>query len=64
MLVESDGHRGIGLPVKLAATPGRPGGRPPRFGEHAREVLREAGFDEAQIAALIAAGVLHERPKR
>ncbi|HEV7912997.1 MAG TPA: CoA transferase, partial [Albitalea sp.] len=64
MLVERDGHRGIGLPVKLSATPGEPGGRAPRFGEHANEVLREAGFDDAQIAALHAAGALHRRPKR
>jgi crotonobetainyl-CoA:carnitine CoA-transferase CaiB-like acyl-CoA transferase len=64
MLVERDGLRGIGLPVKLSATPGQPGGRAPRFGEHAREVLREAGFDDAEIDALRSAGGLHERPKR
>ncbi|UUX97325.1 CaiB/BaiF CoA transferase family protein [Aquabacterium sp. J223] len=64
MLVERDGLRGIGLPIKLSATPGQPGGRAPRFGEHGREVLREAGFDDAQIDALRAAGGLHERMKR
>ena len=27
----------------------------PQLGEHTAEILREAGFDEAQIAALLAA---------
>jgi len=30
----------------------------PASGEHSREVLREAGYDEARIAALAAAGVI------
>ena len=30
--------------------------QPPRKGEHSREVLREAGFDAAQIDAWIAGG--------
>jgi crotonobetainyl-CoA:carnitine CoA-transferase CaiB-like acyl-CoA transferase len=29
----------------------------PRFGEHSEELLREAGYSEAEIAALIADGV-------
>jgi crotonobetainyl-CoA:carnitine CoA-transferase CaiB-like acyl-CoA transferase len=58
MLMEEDGHRAPGLPVKLDRTPGRPGGRPPRLGEHAREVLAEAGFDHDAIEGLFASGVL------
>jgi crotonobetainyl-CoA:carnitine CoA-transferase CaiB-like acyl-CoA transferase len=58
MLVESDGHRAPGIPVTLADTPGRPGRRPPRFGEQAKEILAEAGFDQAAIARLFAAGVV------
>jgi len=58
MLMEEDGHRAPGLPVKLARTPGRPGRRPPRLGEHAREVLAEAGFDDNAIERLFASGVL------
>jgi crotonobetainyl-CoA:carnitine CoA-transferase CaiB-like acyl-CoA transferase len=44
--------------VKLAETPGRPGLPPPRYGEHGREILAEAGFDRAAIDGLLASGVL------
>lgn len=58
MLVESEGHRAPGIPVKLAQTPGGTGRRPPRFGEHAREILADAGFDEGMIDGLIETGVV------
>jgi crotonobetainyl-CoA:carnitine CoA-transferase CaiB-like acyl-CoA transferase len=58
MLVESEGHRAPGIPVKLAQTPGSAGRRPPRLGEHAREILADAGFDQAAIERLIEAGVV------
>ncbi|WP_349631037.1 CaiB/BaiF CoA transferase family protein [Bradyrhizobium jicamae] len=58
MLIERDGHRAPGLPVKLAQTPGDATRRPPRFGEHAQEILTEAGFDQAAIDGLIAAGII------
>lgn len=47
-----------GLPIALPG--GRPGLRrqPPRAGEHGRDVAREAGLAEAEIAALIADGTL------
>ena len=47
-----------GLPVSLRT--GRPGLRrqPPRVGEHSAEVMREAGFSEAEIAELIRDGTL------
>ena len=47
-----------GLPVSFGH--GRPGLRrqPPRVGEHGREVLREVGLTEAEIADLAAAGIL------
>jgi len=44
-----------GLPVKLSRTPGAIERRPPLFGEHTDEVLRECGIDGAEIAALRAA---------
>jgi crotonobetainyl-CoA:carnitine CoA-transferase CaiB-like acyl-CoA transferase len=58
MLLESDGHRAPGIPVKLAQTPGGVARRPPRFGEHAREILSEAGFDQTAIDGLIEKGVV------
>jgi crotonobetainyl-CoA:carnitine CoA-transferase CaiB-like acyl-CoA transferase len=39
----------------VALPPARPG---PGLGEHSREVLAEAGLDEAEIAALVASGAI------
>ncbi|ACL55693.1 CaiB/BaiF CoA transferase family protein [Methylobacterium nodulans] len=39
MVVELDGYRGLGPPVKLSRTPASVRRPPPRFGEHAHEVL-------------------------
>src|SRR5262249_55060980 len=58
MLIDSEGHRAPGIPVKLARTPGSAARRPPRFGEHAREILAGAGFDQATIDGLIETGVV------
>ena len=46
----------IGLPVKFSATPGGVQRAAPLFGQHTREVLTEAGYSDADINALIAAG--------
>ncbi|TWB07259.1 crotonobetainyl-CoA:carnitine CoA-transferase CaiB-like acyl-CoA transferase [Bradyrhizobium stylosanthis] len=63
MLVESEGHRAPGVPVKLARTPGGAGRRPPRFGEHARDILADAGFDERTINGLIETGIVSPQRK-
>ena len=47
-----------GVVPKLSATPGEIAGGGPRLGEHTDAVLREAGYDDAAIAALRAAGVI------
>ena len=46
-------------PRRWAATPARPppSAAPPRAGQHSRELLAEAGYDEAAIDALFARGV-------
>ena len=64
MLVEREGYRGVGVPLKLSETPGRPGRRPPLFNEHAEEVLREAGCRQDEINELRASDVPRERPAR
>ena len=40
----------VGLPVKFSETPGKVRRGAPRFGEDTRDVLREAGFGDAEIA--------------
>ena len=44
--------RALGIPVKLSDTPGAVRRAAPLLGEHTAEVLREAGFSDAEIAAL------------
>lgn len=57
--IEIGAYRGIGLPVVLSRTPGAPQGEPPRFGEHAGQILGEVGISALQIQHLVEQGVLH-----
>jgi crotonobetainyl-CoA:carnitine CoA-transferase CaiB-like acyl-CoA transferase len=52
MEVQVGSTRMLGIPVKLSDTPGRVRRAAPALGEHSGEVLREAGFSDAEIAAL------------
>ena len=68
MLVElSDPELGvlknIGIPVKLSKTPGQIRSRAPKLGEHTAEVLAGAGYSEAEVTALIEAGVALKTPR-
>ncbi|HRH86985.1 MAG TPA: CoA transferase [Rubrivivax sp.] len=54
----SIGFKTIGSPIRMSRTPPALHQRPARFGEHSRAVLREAGFTEGEIDALIAGRVL------
>ncbi|SHH64961.1 CaiB/BaiF CoA transferase family protein [Pollutimonas bauzanensis] len=42
----------LGFPVKLGSTPQQIRRPPPLLGEHTREVLKEAGLDDAAVAGL------------
>ncbi|CAE7911754.1 Sugct, partial [Symbiodinium necroappetens] len=50
----------LGLPIKFSETPGGVARPAPLYGQHSREVLREAGYAEAEIEALVESGVLGE----
>jgi formyl-CoA transferase len=57
MVVERDGVRTLGTPIKLSRTPGGPRTGPPRFAQHTREILGELGYDDADIDRLQREGV-------
>lgn len=48
----------IGAALKFSATPSSVRRGAPGLGEHTREVLREYGYTDAQIDALVAAGIV------
>jgi crotonobetainyl-CoA:carnitine CoA-transferase CaiB-like acyl-CoA transferase len=51
---------GVGAPLKLSRTPPGLFRTPPRFGAANREVLREAGYGDAEIERLIKSGIVAE----
>ena len=51
--------RQLGIPVKLGRTPGQSGRLPgPALGEHTEEVLRAAGYSDAEVAELLSSGAV------
>ena len=49
----------LGVPVKLSRTPGDANARPgPALGEHTAEVLREAGYGDDEVEALLGSGAV------
>ncbi len=58
------GVRQLGVPVKLARTPGEHDRLPgPALGEHTEQVLRAAGYDEREIAKLVEQGAVAGPPQ-
>ena len=55
---EAGATRALGCPIHFSDTPPRIDRAAPLLGEHTREVLREAGYEPAQIEAFVAAGVV------
>ncbi len=64
MTIEQDWYKMTGTPIKLSRTPGSVRHLPPSYGQHTRELLQEFGFEEADIAELLASGVVLESRKR
>lgn len=58
MVVEKDGYRGVGIPIKLSETPGAVRTTPRHKGADSREVLAGLGMSPAQIAELIDRGAV------
>ncbi len=52
--------RQMAVPSEWSGTPPGEARPAPRLGQHSREVLREAGYDEERIAALIVGGAVRE----
>ena len=58
MIFEEGDYRGLGAPVKLSRTPASLRTPPQSFGAGNQEVLREAGYSEAEIDDLMASGAV------
>jgi alpha-methylacyl-CoA racemase len=55
----TEGVRQLGIPVKLDRTPGQHNRLPgPGLGEHTEEVLRAAGYSDAQVGELLEQGAV------
>ena len=52
----------VASPSDFYGTPWAPRGPAPHLGEHTRSVLTELGQDDAEIDALVAAGVVAAAP--
>ena len=52
--------RAIGCPIHFSETPTQVTRPAPLLGEHSRELLREYGYDDAQIDGFAAGGVIEE----
>jgi crotonobetainyl-CoA:carnitine CoA-transferase CaiB-like acyl-CoA transferase len=55
---EAGATKAIGCPIHFSHTPAKVARPAPRLGEHSREVLRETGYDDIEIDAFLAAGVV------
>jgi crotonobetainyl-CoA:carnitine CoA-transferase CaiB-like acyl-CoA transferase len=57
MVVDKDGHRSVGIPIKLSRTPGKVVTSPRDRGADTRRVLARLGYGPEEIDALIEADV-------
>jgi crotonobetainyl-CoA:carnitine CoA-transferase CaiB-like acyl-CoA transferase len=52
----------LGLPVKFSHTPGSIRRPAPLLGEHAAAILGDLGYQEAEVADLVASGAVGRQP--
>jgi crotonobetainyl-CoA:carnitine CoA-transferase CaiB-like acyl-CoA transferase len=64
MVLEADGYRGAGTPIKFSRTPGSLRRKPPQFGADGRAILAEVGLNKDDITGLIRAGVVAEERRK
>jgi formyl-CoA transferase len=64
MVWEKDGYRNVGNPVKLSRTPASVRSKPKAFGQDTRAILKEHGFADADIEAMIQDGVAMVEPRK
>lgn len=58
MVVEDEGYKGLAAPVKFSRTPATYRSKPAPFGSSTQEVLKDAGYSQAEITALISSGAV------
>ena len=58
ILQELDGRTTVAPPLSFDGERLEYASPPPRLGEHGAAILREAGYSEAEIAELVAAGIV------
>ncbi len=60
MIEEIDGYKGFGHAINMHRTPASVRRPPPRLAEHNVEILKEAGYGDSEISALLDEGVIVE----
>ncbi|MDG1026736.1 MAG: CoA transferase [Gammaproteobacteria bacterium] len=61
MVIEDDWYKMTGTPIKFSRTPGSVRHKPPKFGQHTREILHEFDFSDQEVQELLAADTALEK---
>jgi formyl-CoA transferase len=57
-VIENDWYKGVASPIRLDRSKPSLRRLPPKFSQHAREVLAELGYSDGETDALLAQGVV------